>query len=316
MKKKIPILLITHDRPYLLGKVLDRLIKFTNWDQFELWICSNASTESNQKVISAYSNKFPFINVFHQEVNQVALIQNTLIKKLKRDLYIKLDDDILVTENWYKGFINVYERNSSNISIGSVLIPINGFGWTIFLKIMDLENDFVLRFPNIELLQGCTEPAIWDNQDVNEYFWNKCLDLDSTANKFMNFQKSYIDFEVPYRYSIGGIIYSHDFWQKMNGWKVSDKFSRGFKTYNFLSNANKSIAKLRGKTEQRRIQQIIKSFSGMEKSELGYDEESLFSFSRENGYKQFVTTEGIVFHFAFGPTEEYLMKKVFLDIRF
>lgn len=316
MKNKIPILLITHDRPYLLDKVLDRIIKFTDWNEFDLWICNNSSTISNQKIISAYTNKFPFINVFHQEVNQVALIQNTLIKKLKRDLYIKLDDDILVTENWYKSFINVYERNSRDISVGSVIIPINGFGWTIFLKVLNLEDEFKLRFPSIELVQGCTEPAIWNNQDVNEYFWNKCLDLDFTARQFLKVQESYKDFEVRSRYSIGGIIYSHDFWQRMNGWKVSDKFSRGFKTYNILSKVNKSIAKLRGKTEQRRIQQLIKSFSGMEKSELGYDEESLFSFSRENGYKQYVTTEGIVFHFAFGPTEEYLMKKVFLDIRF
>jgi len=53
MKNKIPILLITHDRPYLLGKVLDRLIKFTDWNEFELWICSNSSTISNQKIIKA-----------------------------------------------------------------------------------------------------------------------------------------------------------------------------------------------------------------------------------------------------------------------
>jgi len=54
----------------------------------------------------------------------------------------------------------------------------------------------------------------------------------------------------------------------------------------------------------------------METSELGYDEQSLFTFSQENGYKQYVTTENIIFHFAFGPTEEYLIKKVFLDIKF
>ena len=316
MKNKIPILLITHDRPYLLGKVLDRLIKFTDWNEFELWICSNSSTISNQKIIKAYKSKFPFINVFHQEVNQVALIQNSLIEKLRRDIYIKLDDDIFVTDNWSKSFLNVYERNYTNISIGSVIIPINGFGWTIFLKIMNLEEDFILRFPDVKLIQGCTEPAIWDNPEVNEYFWSKCLDLDSTAKHFLKSQKSYNDYEVPYRYSIGGIIFSHEFWEKMNGWKVSEEFSKGLRNYKLLSKVNKKIANLRGKPEQKRVQQLIKLFTGMETSELGYDEQSLFTFSQENGYKQYVTTENIIFHFAFGPTEEYLIKKVFLDIKF
>ena len=159
MKSKIPILLITHDRPYLLEKVLNRLIRYTDWAEFELWICSNSSTISNQKIIAAFLNKYDFIKVFHQDVNQVALIQNTLIKKLKSDLYIKLDDDILVSENWYKGFLNIYERHSTDISIGSVIIPINGFGWTIFLKIMNLEEEFKSRFATTKLFQGCTEPC-------------------------------------------------------------------------------------------------------------------------------------------------------------
>ena len=102
----------------------------------------------------------------------------------------------------------------------------------------------------------------------------------------------------------------------MNGWRVSETFERGFKVYNYLSKVNNSIAKLRRKQEQKRIQQLLKAFTGMEKSELGIDEANLFNFSRENGFIQYVTTESIVFHFAFGPTEDFLMNRVFLDIKF
>ena len=102
MKYKTPILLITHDRPYLLPKVLNRLLKFTNLDEFDIWILDNASKSSTKKIISAYSEKYKFINVYTQKFNEVSMIQNSIINKLKRDLYIKMDDDILVTNNWHE----------------------------------------------------------------------------------------------------------------------------------------------------------------------------------------------------------------------
>ena len=313
---KIPILLVTHDRPYLLEKVINRLLKYTNWSEFDLWICSNSSTPSNKKVIEAFTGKYKEINVFYQDVNQIALIQNSIIEKLRKDLYIKLDDDILVSENWYKGFLGVYERNSNDLSIGSVVIPINGFGWTIFLEVMKLNDEFSLKFPGIKLIQGCTEPASWNNKKVTEYIWSQCLDIDLTGRKFLSNPKKYLDYEVPYRYSIGGIIFSHAFWQKMGGWKVRDSFMRKNSLYNKLTSLNNTIAYIRKKEKQNRTQEIIKIITGMYKSELGLEEEYLFHFSRENGYKQYVTTESIVFHFAFGPTEEYLIKNILLDIKF
>lgn len=315
-KHKIPILLVTHDRPYLLEKVINRLLKYTNWNEFDLWICSNCSSPSNKKVIEAFSGKYKEIKVFYQDVNQIALIQNSIIKKLKSDLYIKFDDDIFVTENWYKGFLGVYERNVNDISIGSVVIPINGFGWTIFLDIMKLHKEFKVKFPNIQLIQGCMEPAVWHDKKVSEYVWTQCLNLDLTAKKFLSNQGSIQDLEVPHRYSIGGIIFSHKFWQKMGGWKVRDSFVRKNKLYNKLSSLNSIIAHVRNREEQKRIQQIIKIITGMYQSELGLEEEYLFYFSQSNGYKQYVTTESVVFHFAFGPTEKHLIQNVLLDIYF
>jgi len=315
MKSKIPILLITHDRPYLLPKVLNRLIKFTDLDEFEIWILDNASKPSTKRIISAYSEKYTFLNVFSQEVNQVSVIQNSIISKLKRDLYIKLDDDIFVTENWYSSFINVYERNKEDISIGSVIIPINGFGWKSFLEIMNYKEEFNSKFKGIKLVQGCTEPAVWNNDKVCEFIWNKCIPLEHTTEKFLKMQNNnFIDFIVPHRYSIGAIVFSHEFWEKMGGWKVDEGFNRRLKRFRFLTKINQFIANIRNKEEQKRIQEIIKIISKIDISGLGVDEEYLFKFSKENGFKQYVTTEGIVYHFSFFSTEDYLMKKIYLSL--
>jgi len=315
-KKKIPILLVTHDRPYLLDKVLRRLIQFTDWSLFELWICDNSSTKANNKIIEAYTHRYKEIKVFHQDINQISLIQNNLIAQLKADVYIKLDDDIFVGENWYKGFLGVFERHTKDISIGSVIIPINGFGWVPFLDIMNLKEIFFEKFPQYELFQGCMEPAVWYDKEVNKFIWEQCLDIDQTNQNFVSNQSNFQDYIVPHRYSIGAIIFSHKFWEKMGGWKINHSFYRNYRLYKFLTTLNNKLAKIRNRQEQRRIEQIIKIATSMSISELGTEEEYLYNFSNQNGLKQYITSESIVFHFAFGPTESYLMKKIFLKIKF
>lgn len=313
--KKIPILLVTHNRPNLLDKVLNRLMRFTPWDLFDLWILDNYSTLPNKRIIQAYKEQFMFINVFSQNFNQISEIQNQVISILKSDLYIKIDDDILVTKNWYKGFLGVYERNSSNISIGSVLIPINGFGWVPFIQIMGLTEDFSIKFPKIELKQGCTDPAVWNNNIVNNYIWQRTLDLDKTSEEFIQkTENSFSDYEVKTHYSIGAIIFSHEFWQKMGGWKVEDGFYRRLKTRDVLVKLSRSIAKIRRKARQNRIDQIIDIITRTNISALGIEEEHVFKTTKELGLKQYVTSESMIYHFAFHTTEEYLMKKVFLKI--
>lgn len=316
MKNKIPILLVTHDRAYLLDIVLTRIIKYTDWDKFELWILDNASTPSNRKVINAFAAKYKFINVHYQFLNQISVIQNTLISKLNRDIYIKLDDDIFVTENWTNGFINIFNRHT-DISIGSAVIPINGFGWTLFLKIMGYDKNFLNVFPDVKLIQGCTEPAVWNNEKVAEYIWNQCLDLNLTSKIFHSKQNyGYQDFIVPYRYSIGAISFPHDFWQKMGGWKVDDTFKARLKVYNSLNYLNQRIAKLRKKEKQNRINDIISIVTKMNKSALGIEEEYLFIKNKELGLNQYVTSESLVHHFSFFPTEDHLIKKVLLNIKY
>lgn len=314
--KKIPILLITHNRPYLLGKVLDRLLKFTPWDKFELWILDNFSTKPNRLVIQAYKNEFKFINVFSQPFNQISTIQNQIIADLMSDYYIKLDDDILVTEDWYKGFLGVLDRHSVDLSVGSVVIPINGFGWIPFLSIMGVIDEFKKDFDEIDLIQGCTEPAVWNSEYVTKFIWEKCLDLDNTARKFVDNQKEkFIDYEVRSRYSIGAITFTHNTWEKMGGWKVEDGFQKRLYVREKMHKINSFIAKIRKKENQKRIEHIIDILTKINVSQLGIEEEHIYNFSKENGLKQYVTSESLVYHFSFFPTEEYLMKNVFLKIK-
>lgn len=313
---KIPILLITHDRPYLLGKVLNRILKYTDWHKFDLWILDNNSTPSTKKILAAYKETFKYIKIYSSNINQVAHIQNNIINKLRSDFYIKLDDDIFVSEGWTDGFIGVYERNNEKMSFGSVIIPVNGFGWIPFMEIMDFKDEFISEFPDEKLIQDCMNTPIWQNEKVVEFFWNKTLDIDQTAKIFKERQNNkYRDLICNHRYSIGAIVFSHKIWEKMGGWKASKSFYKRLFIYNFAEKLTHITARLFNKEKLNRIDSIIKTFLRMDKSELGVDEKSIFEYSRQNKLIIPVTTQSIVFHYSFGQTDEYISKKILLKIK-
>lgn len=318
MNKKIPILLLTNDRPNLLEKVLRRIVQFTNWDEFDLWILDNFSTKSNLKIINSFKANYPFISIYSTKYNQVSQIQNDVIKFLKSDIYIKIDDDILVSENWTTPLVDVYNRNYSKMSFGSVVIPINGFGWVPFLEIMNYRDEFVRLFPEVELKQGCMDVAVWSNKEVNEFIWNRCINIDDTAAKFKELQHgNFKDLICPYRYSIGTIIFSHKTWEDMGGWKVQngyDKVLKRQKKYHSLVNTYKKYLNKGQLGMYSRANLLSDILSGATTSEVGGDEEAICKYSNEKGLTIPITTQGIVFHFSFGPLDQYLMNKIYFKL--
>jgi hypothetical protein len=316
--QKIPILLITKDRPTLLEKVLNRVIAYTDWDKHDLWILDNLSTDANKKIINMYKFRYPFINVYATKYNQLALIQNEVISKLRADLYIKIDDDILVSENWTDAFIGVYERNYRNMSFGSVTIPINGFGWVPFLEIMNLTKEFKQLFPNVPLNQACMDVAVYKDPKVNEFIWENCLNIDHTATTFKNNQHGdFKDLICPHRYSIGAIVFGHKFWEKMGGWKVQDNYKQNLRKqalYQKMANYIKSFKK--GQHPYTRLNMMADILANTNQGLLGYEEEAVFNYSEQQGLIIPVTTQGIVFHFSFGPVDQYLMNRVYNRINF
>ena len=313
---KIPILLMTHDRSYILERVLNRILKYTDWNKFDLWILENNATTSTKKIIQSFKQNHNHINIFSSDVNQIAYIQNCIINQLKSDLYIKIDDDIFVTENWTNGFIGVFERNYSKMSFGSVIMPVNGFGWIPFMEILGFKEEFISKFPNEKLVQDCMDVPIWHNEKIVEYFWNKSLDIDETARIFKEEQNnSFQDLICSHRYSIGAIVFSHEVWQKMGGWKVSDKFYRKLQIKNKSEKVFYKIARILNKPNLNRTNMIFKIILNLHKSELGIEEQAIFDYSLENNLIIPVTTQSIVFHYSFGPTEDYITKKFLLKIK-
>lgn len=317
MKQKIPILLVTKDRPTLLEKVLRRVIKYTNWNLFDLWILDNFSTESNRKIINMFKDMYPFINIYATNYNQLALIQNEIIAKLKADFYIKIDDDILVGEGWTDGFVGVYERHYNTMSFGSVTIPINGFGWVPFLEIMGLADEFREKFPETPLNQACMDVAVYKDKYVNEFIWNHCLDIDETVRQFKLRQSGgYQDLFCPHRYSISAIVFSHKRWEEMGGWRVQEYYDLMLKKQKWYKKVADWINKVKKVPDYDKRWTVIADIaSGITQGQLGLEEAEVYKWTKEKGYTIPVTTQNVVLHFSFGPVDQFLMNKVYTKIK-
>jgi hypothetical protein len=316
--KKIPILLLTKDRPTLLEKVLARVIKYTDWEKFDLWVLDNYSTDANKKIINMFKYMYPFINIYSTSYNQLAAIQNGVIKMLKADFYIKIDDDILVTENWTDAFVGVFERNHQKMSFGSVTIPINGFGWVPFLEIMGLTEEFKKQFPGLLLNQACMDVPVYKEKEVNAFIWDNCLDLDATAQEFLSRQNGeFQDLICPHRYSIGAIVFSHKFWESMGGWFVQLNFNKILQKQASYKKVAAFITRHRRPGHNdKKFFAIADIMSEAHQGELGFEEREVFNYSQEKGLIIPVTTQNLVYHFSFGPVDQYLMNTVYNKIKF
>jgi hypothetical protein len=160
--------------------------------------------------------------------------------------------------------------------------------------------------------------AVHDNDEVCRFIWQKCLEMDEITLLFKQKQNNtYQDLICPHRYSIGAIIYSHSTWEKMGGWKVEEGFAKRKDLYNRLETLLRSLFPTRyNKKLKSRMLQILGIALSLNKSALGIEEEAIFQFSKKSGTGIYITTEGILFHFSFTPTEQYLLNHIYSRINY
>jgi len=201
------------------------------------------------------------------------------------------------------------------MSLGSVIIPINTFGWKYFIKIMKLENEFKTFFPFTNFNNEENDISLLSNPKIVEYIWKNSLPLDTVHKKFVENQKGdFIDYVCPHRYSIGAIIFTHNIWEDMGMWKIDNSFNKKLKIYNYFNYFLDVYKKIRKKEKAERLEQIAKILLNLHKSALGIDEQQIFEFSQRNNLKMMVTTQSLIYHYSYHTTEEHLMKTIYLDL--
>jgi hypothetical protein len=213
-------------KPLLWENVFNRLRSFAP-DDMDICILTAGKVEDELRALCGRNNW----SYLATEKNNIPIVQNIAVELHPAAKFIyKLDEDVLICENYFEGLLDTYNEVSENshYHVGAVapLMPVNPHGVVEFLEATGNTVEFEDRFGKVYY-------------DFNSHFhtktaetlflWEKSIPIDETAalfaEKFSDIKTSY--YICPHRFSIGAILICRDVWDGMDGFNVSDGVGLG-----------------------------------------------------------------------------------------
>ncbi len=109
---KVAIVILNWNGKDLLEKFLPSVLKFST--QATVYIADNASTDTSVSFVSEF---FPTVKIIQNKVNGgYAKGYNDALKNLKEDIFVLLNSDVEVTENWLQPVISEFEKDASVVA--------------------------------------------------------------------------------------------------------------------------------------------------------------------------------------------------------
>lgn len=109
---KVAIVILNWNGKDLLEKFLPSVVKFST--QATVYIADNASTDDSTAFVSEF---FPSIRIIQNKVNGgYAKGYNDALKNLSEDIFVLLNSDVEVTENWLQPVISEFEKDTSVVA--------------------------------------------------------------------------------------------------------------------------------------------------------------------------------------------------------
>ena len=156
--------------------------------------------------------------------NNVALVQNVAIRLHPNARFIyKLDEDIFITEGYFKNMMRAYEHAAKGDYTPGViapLIPINGYGHARILKKLGLEEHYASHFEEVKYMAG-PDRQIENNPDVARFMWGEGGFVPSVDELNRRFAAEPLEENsCAIRFSIGAILFERSLWQAMGYFTV------------------------------------------------------------------------------------------------
>lgn len=107
---KIAVVILNWNGKELLKKFLPSVVSFSK--EATIYVADNASTDES---VSFVTNNFPEVNIIQNISNGgYAKGYNDALKQVNEDIFVLLNSDVLVTENWLSPILE-YFRNDPNL---------------------------------------------------------------------------------------------------------------------------------------------------------------------------------------------------------
>jgi len=105
---KIAIVILNWNGKQLLEKFLPSIVKYSNFENVEIYVADNASTDDS---VAFVKQNFPQVKIVLNEQNGgFAKGYNDALKHVEADVYALVNSDIEVTEGWLNPVISAFEK--------------------------------------------------------------------------------------------------------------------------------------------------------------------------------------------------------------
>ncbi len=204
---------------------------FTRIYQFapkDMDICLMSAGKYSEKLAS-YAEQYQW-SYLSTKKNKVTVIQNIALTLFpKAQMVYKIDEDIFVTKNFFKGLMDTYKQaeKESPYRVGFVapLIPINGYAYIRVLEKVGLLDTFEKKFGQAK--HNSDSNSIIFDPEVAKFMWGglksskkQLGDIDHLDDELSKQPMTYSICSI--RYSIGAILFKRELWENMG------RFKRGY----------------------------------------------------------------------------------------
>jgi len=218
-------ILLAGYKPFLYDSVFDRLERYIP-ENIDVCVCSSGiySEELNDLCLK---NNWSYLST---KENQIALIQNIAIQKHSHAKKIfKIDEDIFLTEGYFKKMIDAYHHAVGGDYIPGVIAPlilINGYSSPRIIDKLGVRDEFEKRFGKLLYATG-SQNVVECNSDFAKFMWGDGGIIPSIDVLNESFGKNEIcESPCSYRFSIGAILFTRDIWESM-GWFYVNRNGNG-----------------------------------------------------------------------------------------
>jgi len=109
---KVAVVILNWNGKELLEKFLPSVVRFSS--EATVYVADNASTDNSVSFVSEF---FPTIKIIQNKVNGgYAKGYNDALKNLSEDIFVLLNSDVELTENWLQPIISEFEKDASVVA--------------------------------------------------------------------------------------------------------------------------------------------------------------------------------------------------------
>ena len=216
-RKNKLLLVLAGYKETLWNEIFGRIKKYTPQDYD---VCILSSGLYSERISSmCEENQWSYLST---KENKISVILNLGIHLHKNAEWItKMDEDIFLTRNALQVLENtcvLYEKNERyEVGFVTSLIPVNTYGYTRFLELYHMKEEYEKRFGKSKVTDGHHHTRIVNDSDVAKFLWGKPQSMGEYIDQIneIALQRPITYSVCPSRYSIGLIQFHKELWFDM-----------------------------------------------------------------------------------------------------